>query len=237
MMKGAFIELVPAMNAVVPNVIVFQFNPETLRHSWSHAAAAPSGSAQPGVNALAVPGVPSETFSFSLSLDVTDQLADPASAAADDASNFGIYSRLSALELLLYPTIVHDLVNGLGELGSQGGKRPTPSALLPTVLFVWGRGRVLPVRVTSLSVTEKLYDLNLNPTHAEAQIELRVLSHEEAKALEGHAGKTASSAYLHSLGFRLARAAAAAHLGGGAAGLIGMLQDASRPRSPDVLPR
>jgi hypothetical protein len=236
-MKGAFIELVPAMNAVLPNVIVFQFNPETLRHSWSHAAATPAPSGPPGSNALAVPGVPSESFSFSLSLDVTDQLADPTSVAADDARNFGIYSRLSALELLVYPTIVHDLVNGLGGLASKGSKRPTPSALLPTVLFVWGSGRILPVRVTSLTVTEKLYDVNLNPTHADAQVELRVLSHEEARVLEGMAGHTASSAYLHSLGFRLARAAAAANLGGGVAGLIGMLQNASRPRSPNVRPR
>jgi hypothetical protein len=237
MMKGAFIELVPAMNAVLPNVIVFQFNPETLRHSWSQAPGAPAQSGQPGTNALAVPGVPSETFSFSLLLDVTDQLADPTSSAADDAKRFGIYTRLSALELLVYPTIVHDLVNGLGGPSSPVSKRPTPSAVLPTVLFVWGPGRILPVRVTSLTVTEKLYDVNLNPTHAEAQIELRVLTPEEAKLLEGQAGHTASRAYLHSLGFRLVRAAAAANLGSDVGRLIGMLQNASSPRDQSVLPR
>jgi len=39
--------------------------------------------------------------------------------------------------------------------------------LQPTVLFVWGPGRILPVRVTGLSITEKLYDEFLNPTHAD----------------------------------------------------------------------
>jgi hypothetical protein len=107
---------------------------------------------------------------------------------------------------------------------------------LPTVLFVWGPGRILPVRVTSLTITEKLYDATLNPTHAEAQVELRVLSLEEAKLLEGYGGKTASSAYLHSLGFRLARAAAAANLGSDVAGLVAMFQNAARPRSLNVLP-
>ena len=105
------------------------------------------------------------------------------------------------------------------------------------MLFVWGPGRILPVRVTALTVTEKLYDVNLNPTHAEAQIELRVLTPEEAKVLEGQAGQTASRAYLHSLGFRLARAAAAANLGAASPGSIGMLQNATGPRSPNVLPR
>src|SRR5262249_62153364 len=78
MIKGAFIELIPAINLAVPNVIVFQFNPETLRHSWSQSTTAGAQPGQLGSNPLAVSGVPSETFSLSLSLDVTDQLADPA---------------------------------------------------------------------------------------------------------------------------------------------------------------
>ena len=55
MMKGALIEFVPAFGRRLPNVVVFQFNPETLRHSWSQPPhAAQSG--QPGSNPLAVPG-------------------------------------------------------------------------------------------------------------------------------------------------------------------------------------
>ena len=57
------------------------------------------------------------------------------------------------------------------------------------VLFVWGPGRIVPVRVTALSITEKLYDATLlNPTHVEAQITLRVLTQDELKYVTGPLG-------------------------------------------------
>ena len=46
------------------------------------------------------------------------------------------------------------------------GERPprkVPVDTMPVVLFVWGLGRILPVRVTTLTLTEKLYDVSLNP--------------------------------------------------------------------------
>jgi hypothetical protein len=93
------------------------------------------------------------------------------------------------------------------------------------VLFVWGTGRILPVRVTSLSVTEKLYDASLNPTHVDAQLELRVLTPDEVKLITGMAGQIASGAYAYTQGFRLERAArAATNLGDSARALIGILQ-------------
>ena len=56
---------------------------------------------------------------------------------------------------------------------------------MPTVLFVWGPGRIVPVRVTNLTITEKLYDaLLLNPIHAEATIEIQVLTPEEVSKAE-----------------------------------------------------
>jgi hypothetical protein len=234
MMKGAFVELIPAINLVVPNVIVFQFNPETLRHSWSQSSAA---TAQPGrrdASPVAVSGLPSETFSFSLSLDVTD--AHAARQSSEDAASFGIYTRLSALEKLLYPTIVSDLVKGITRVASGGIKRQTPAAVLPTVLFVWGMRRIVPVVVTSLTVTENLYDAKLNPTHAEAQVELRVLTPKELEQSRGMASQSASTAYLHTLGFRLERAVAAASDGSGR-GLIGLLQNIKDPMGRNVLPR
>ena len=78
MMKGALVELIPAFGIAVPNVIVFQFNPETLRHSWSQPSAAPAQPGRLGSTPLAVSGLPGETFSFSLSLDVTDRRPGPA---------------------------------------------------------------------------------------------------------------------------------------------------------------
>lgn len=43
-------------------------------------------------------------------------------------------------------------------------------------LFVWGKNRVVPVRVTDFSVTEEAFDPNLNPIRAKVSLGLRVLS-------------------------------------------------------------
>jgi hypothetical protein len=90
------------------------------------------------------------------------------------------------------------------------------------VLFVWGPGRILPVRVTGLTITEKLYDsLLLNPTHAEAQISLKVLTPEELAFVSGPLGGLANAAYTFSQGLR--QALALANLANAAESVIGML--------------
>jgi len=222
--KGALVEFLSGFGTSVPNVVLFQYNPETLRHAWSQPLSASAQPGQSGSNPFAVPGVPGETFSFSLSMDVTDQLADPDPTVREGARSFGIYTRLAALEMLLYPTVGSDLTSaGSGAASGGGTKRPTPTAKVPTVLFVWGTGRIVPVRVTSLTITEKLYDEDLNPTHADAQIELRVLTPAELKSVTGMLGQIATAAYKYSQGQREARAAA--NLGDAARAVIGMLGD------------
>ena len=59
--RGAFIEFTSAFLVPIPNIILFQYNPETLSHTWTPAAsAAPAGQAAgPGSgNPLAVTGDP-----------------------------------------------------------------------------------------------------------------------------------------------------------------------------------
>jgi hypothetical protein len=46
----------------------------------------------------------------------------------------------------------------------------------PLTLFVWSKNRVLPVRVTSLSITEEAFDVALNPIRAKVSLGLRVLT-------------------------------------------------------------
>jgi hypothetical protein len=226
MMKGALVELASAIGGSVPNVIFFQYNPESLRHTWSQPPPPIATQGQAGGNALAIPGFPGESFSFSLALDVTDQLADPDPTVRQIAAQFGIYPRIAALEMLLYPADTADQPTGgtgtSGTSGSSGSEsRPTPAALLPTVLFVWGTGRILPVRVTSLTINETLYDAQLNPTHADASLELRVLTPDDLRSVKGQLGDFARAAYDYSKGLRVARAAA--NLGTAAHQLIGML--------------
>ena len=51
----------------------------------------------------------------------------------------------------------------------------------PTVLFVWGHKRVLPVRIASLKIDESVYNAELNPVRAEIEASLEVLGEAEAQ--------------------------------------------------------
>ena len=82
---------------------------------------------------------------------------------------------------------------------------------MPVTLFIWGPGRIVPVRMTGLTITEKLYDSALNPTHAEAQLTLRVLTPAElvaARADDDVLGNLATVAYTYTLTLRQALAVA-----------------------------
>lgn len=202
MTKGALISLMPTFGAPLPNIIAFQFNPETLRHSWSQSQAT-----TPGSDPLAIAGMPTETFSFTLAMDVTDQLALPAGhPLLIDAIEGGIYSRLAALEMLMFPLATTNALTGTTSTAAGRQQRAVPAAQLPTVLFVWGEGRILPVRLTSLVITEKLFDASLNPTHADAQIEMRVLTPADFESAPLALKVFATGAYVYSQERRKLRA-------------------------------
>ena len=57
----------------LPNVIVFQYNPETITHTWSQAEAV---SDEENGNPLAVKGLPAELFSLTIFMDAGDMIAD-----------------------------------------------------------------------------------------------------------------------------------------------------------------
>jgi hypothetical protein len=237
-LRGAFVSFAEYVPFPVPNVILFQYNPETMTHTWQlaasggSAATSASGTAGAGAsNPLAVTGPPGESFSFTLMLDANDQIADgnPVSAGLAEAS--GVYTRLAALEMLLFPTdssgggLIGSISSALGLTGGSSGSTPTtqiPSAQLPTVLFIWGPGRILPVKLTTLTTTEKLYDATLlNPTHAEVQIGLKVLTPQELQYVDGPLGSLANTAY--SVSQTLREALALLNLGNGVGDIIGML--------------
>jgi len=238
-MRGALVEFMPTFLIPLPNVIIFQFNPETMTHTWTQAEAA--GGSGPGqTNPMAVKGRPGESFSFTVAVDSNDMIADGSPVAEGIATVSGVYSRLAALEMLLYPlgsfdngllgTVtgsVNVSVGGASFGGSAGGssapKANIPAAKLPVVLFVWGPGRIVPVRVTGLTITEKLYDGLLNPTHAEAQLSLRVLTPDELEALDDKdiLKDLAKTAYSYSQGLR--QVLAVANLANSVESIIGML--------------
>jgi hypothetical protein len=237
-LKGALVSFMSGAGLgtpPLPNVIVFQFNPETITHAWTEAASPPPPSdAKVRINPLAVTGVPGESFSFTLVLDSDEQIADgnvdPVGSTLATAS--GAYTRLAALELLQFPNLplasaligqvsAASSAAGLGTSATDSSTQSVPVSQVPVVLFIWGPQRIVPVRVTAFSVTEKMFDMALNPTQAEAQITLTVLTPDELTAVQGPMAAVANAAYTYTQGLRQAQAIA--NLGESAASIIGML--------------
>lgn len=197
--KGALIEFMPTALIPLPNVIVFQFNPETIQRTFTQPAPAGAGSgdaSQPNSNPLAVQGMPGESFELTLTMDANDSVASGAPISGPIAEATGLYTRIAALEMLLYPHGADlslfgsvSLSVGAGGVSADAGAgaeaRRIPQMEVPVVLFVWGMFRIVPVRLTSLSITEKLYDSLLRPTQAEARVGLRVLTPQELSAASG----------------------------------------------------
>jgi hypothetical protein len=169
-LKGAFVNLGAGILGALPNVVVFQFNPDRVTRTPRLVLPMPPSSGAGSHDAHQQPAEPSESYSFTLRLDASDQLAQGNPLAARN----GILPALSALELLMVPK--SSLTIDLHRL--SGGSRPHthPPELLPTVLFFWGRFRILPVNITSLSITETEYDPQLNPVRAEVTVNLEVLT-------------------------------------------------------------
>ncbi|GAA3636072.1 hypothetical protein ACG5V6_09450 [Streptomyces chitinivorans] len=192
-------------------IIVLQFNPDTLERSISPQAAGGSGDAGGGGSggdrneALRLKGPAQETWKFTAEIDATDQLE----LAAPD----GIHPQLATLEMLVQPTTAQ--LREATRLSKKGAIEISPIEM-PLTLFTWGSKRVMPVRLTELSVNESAFDVNLNPIRASLSIGMKVLTVSDLPA--GHRGAELYLAHLAQKE-RLAGTARAGTLG--ALGLTG----------------
>lgn len=171
LLKGAIISL--DRTNPQPSAIVFQYNPDTMTRRLE-ARAMGGGENSDRAEAFRLKGPPKETITLSVEIDATDQLekANPIAVAS------GIYSTLAALEMLFYPNTATVIANTV--LAQFGNLEIIPPEA-PLTLFVWGAQRVLPVRLTSFSITEEAYDTLLNPTRAKVDLTLQVLSYHDLK--------------------------------------------------------
>jgi hypothetical protein len=227
-LRGAIVEFMPTGLIPIPNVIVFQYNPETMTHTWTQPEQVPASSPTTQANPFAVKGNPGESFSFTISLDAADSIAD-GSASGALAEVSGVYTRIAALEMLLYPSA--STTGGLlgtvtAAIGSAFGASPptprdVPANTINVALFVWGPGRIVPVRVTGLTITERMYDALLNPTHAEVQLTLRVLSKQELQWDQDILASVAKAASSYTDGLR--QALAVANLVNAVESIVGMI--------------
>ncbi len=169
LLKGAIVALDPTSNRVI-STIPFQYNPETLSRSLQVQAWEGEGGARS--EALRLKGAPIETISLDVELDATDQLEQ----ANPLATSLGIYPQLSALETLIYPT--SSQVSDNMTQADRGMLEIIPPEA-PLTLFVWGKRRVLPARLTDFKINEEAYDVNLNPIRAKVSLTLRVLTYDD----------------------------------------------------------
>lgn len=164
--KGAIISVDSANPPA--GVILFQYNPDTLSRTLTAQA---SGEGDKG-ETMRLKGPPQESIKVEIEIDATDQLEQ----ADQKATAMGIHPELASLEMLLYPRSATVLNN---EMLMQAGMIEVVPPEAPLTLFVWGSRRVLPVRLTSFSITEESFDPYLNPIRAKVSLEMRVLNYQD----------------------------------------------------------
>lgn len=205
LLKGALVELTAPLLVPIPNVIVFQYNPESVSRTLTPYAPPARGSkaristgivsdvvndeASDGRQQVVIEGSvrvqpfdPQEQISLTLILDASDALERP--ELHPIATVAGVADRIAAIERLLYPVgsagglLSVDINASLGGLGGQLAdvlaeidRRETP-----ITLFVWGPGRIVPVRVVSFSITEQYFNPLLYPVRAEVALAMQVLT-------------------------------------------------------------
>lgn len=151
------------------SVILFQYNPTMLTRSLK-----PRGQEGEGASAEAMRlnGPPEETIQVEIEIDATDQLEQ----AIDTFIEAGIHAQLAALETLMYPKSALVITNTV--LAASGMMEVIPPEA-PFTLFIWGTRRVLPVRMTEMSITEEAFDPKLNPLRAKVSLGMKVLTYND----------------------------------------------------------
>lgn len=171
LIKGALIGVDP-LNPLA-STVVFQYNPDTMTRRLEARAVSQEGDRS---EAFRLTGAPKETITLSIEIDATDQLEQ----ASPLAVTMGLNPTLAALEMMLYPKAASVFINDA--LAVVGTIEVIPIDG-PMILFVWGPTRVLPVRLTSFSITEEAYDTLLNPIRAKVELSLAVLSYHDLSLL------------------------------------------------------
>jgi hypothetical protein len=170
-LRGGIV-LVDLTTSAIERVITLQYNPDTITRSLQIQGA--TGEAADMVDVLRLKGPPIETIKLEAELDATDDLEDPESNP--NAVSLGVHPQLAALETIVYPPSSQVQAN-LAQ--ARAGVMEILPTVAPLQLFVWSRRRILPVRITELSITEEAFDPALNPIRAKVSLGMRVLSNND----------------------------------------------------------
>ncbi len=168
LLKGGLV-LVDAETAKVLSVISLQYNSDSLTRTLQVQTT--GGQAGDRVEPVRFKGPAVETFKLEADIDATDQLEFP--DQNPNAGQFGIQPQLALLESLVQPAAAQ--LSAVDREASSGTLEIAPM-LAPLALFVWGKNRIVPVKVTDFSITEEAFDPSLNPIRAKVSLGLRVMS-------------------------------------------------------------
>ena len=179
LLRGALIEYGSDFFGPIPNISIFQFNPESLTRNIQ-IPERPTGAASREVSQAGEETV--EKLTLTAHFSAADQLNNNNVLAR----KFGIGPQLAALEKMVHPSAENTSFVGeknIDEIGKaisdgDGGEatQSIPREKYPRILFIWGLTRVLPVIIESMSITEQLYDNLLNPIQAEVSLSLSVIT-------------------------------------------------------------
>lgn len=178
LLKGALIEYSDDFLGPIPNVVIFQFNPESL----SRQIQIPPRPTGTGSRETSQAGeAPIEKITLTAHFSAADQLGNKNILAR----GVGIGPSLAALEKMVYPAglisgLIGEALDAIGDAifggADEGATQPIPRENYPKTLFVWGLTRVLPVIVDSMTINEQEYDFILNPVRAEVSLSLSVIN-------------------------------------------------------------
>jgi hypothetical protein len=171
-MSGALVSLDP-FNPV-SSVVSFQYNPATMTRNLQPQTAGSTPGAR--AEATRIKGPPIETIEMEVEIDALDR----DSTGEKEVPGDGIYPQLAALEMIMYPKVAQVLTNGV--LAKLGMLEVLPIAS-PLTVLVWGRRRIVPVRLQGFRVSEEAYDTELSPIRAKIDLVLRVLSYDDLAPL------------------------------------------------------
>jgi hypothetical protein len=167
-LKGGIVTM-DAGTGAVTKVIPLQYNPDTVTRSLSAQASGTDSTDRS--EALRLKGPAVETYTLDAELDLTDALEHP--DIHPDANEVGLHPALAALDALVNPTLATLMAN---DALSRAGRLEILPMQAPLTLFVWSRQRIVPVRLTQLTITEEAFDTALNPIRAKVSLAMRVLT-------------------------------------------------------------
>jgi hypothetical protein len=178
-LKGAFIRLDETAIGAIPQIIVFQYNPESLTRKFKPYENPTGKDGTPDNAPRSKPYDPEEEIDIVIEFDATDELEQPLEHPVTLVS--GVADRIAAMEMLLYPAdeigLLSSVVNTLaGVLGISGGFEVPKHRETAVVLFTWGPGRILPIKIASFSVEEQAFNASLYPIRAKVTVGMHVLT-------------------------------------------------------------